>query len=153
MAVAIVLHALFAVFWVGGMFFAWLCLRPATGALDAATRQQLWVASLARYFPWILAAVVVLLATGFYMIAELGGMARVSPWVHAMLGLGIIMMLMFLHVCFAPFRKLKRSVAAGDMAAAARQLGQIRVLVGINLLLGVLAVAAGALASLYPVGH
>lgn len=152
MAIAIVLHALFAVIWVGGMFFAWLCLRPAASALEPAVRQQLWAASLGRYFPWIIAAVVIVLGSGFYMISLLGGMGVVSPWVHGMLGLGIVMSLLFLHVLFAPFKRLKRAVAAGDTAAGGKQLGQLRVLVGLNLLLGLLAVIAGALASLYPIG-
>lgn len=150
MAIAIVLHALFAVIWVGGMFFAWVCLRPATGALEPSVRQQLWVAALGRYFPWIVAAVVVVLGTGFYMISVLGGMQLVSPWVHGMLGLGVVMTLLFLHVLFAPFKRLKRAVAVGDSALAGRKLGQIRLLVGLNLLLGLLAVVAGAMASLYP---
>ncbi|TAM12293.1 MAG: hypothetical protein EPN72_05600 [Nevskiaceae bacterium] len=152
MSIAIVLHALSAAVWVGGMFFAWLCLRPALGVVDAAARPQLWVAVFGRFFPYVWAALVVLLATGFYLIAGLGGMARVSPWVHVMLGLGIVMMLLFLHVWFAPFRRLKRCVAAGDRAAAGKPLGQIRVLIGINLVLGLVTVACGALASLYPVG-
>lgn len=144
MALALLLHLLFAVIWVGGMFFAWLCLRPAAAALDAATRQRLWAETLARFFPWVLVAVVVLLGSGLYMIGAMGGMAHVSPYVHAMLGLGVLMMLMFLHVFFAPFKKLKRAVAAADTAAGGRALNQIRVLVGINLLLGLLVLVAAA---------
>jgi len=144
MAVALLLHLLFAVIWVGGMFFAWLCLRPAAALLDAATRQRLWAGTLARFFPWVLAAVLVLLVSGLYMIGAMGGMAHASPYVHAMLGLGVLMMLMFLHVFFAPFKKLKRAVAAADTAAGGRALNQIRVLVGINLLLGLLVLVAAA---------
>ncbi len=150
MAIALVLHLLFAVIWVGGMFFAWICLRPATSTLDAPTRLKLWADALGKFFPWVLFAVIVMLFSGFYMIHALGGMRHVSPYVHMMLGLGIVMMLMFLHVFFAPFKKLKRGVAASDFELAAKSLNQIRLLVGINLLLGVIVLVAGAMSSLYP---
>lgn len=150
MAIALVLHLLFAVIWVGGMFFAWLCLRPATAALDASTRLKLWVHALDCFLPWVLVAVVVILVSGFYMLHALGGMQHVTPYVHVMLGLGVLMMLMFLHVFFAPFKRLKRGVAAGDFEIAAKGLRQIRLLVGINLLLGLIVLVAGALSSLHP---
>jgi len=51
------------------------------------------------------------------------------------------MMLLFLHVYFAPFKRLKLAVAAADWPAGAGKLAQIRLLVGINLLLGLLVVA------------
>ena len=150
MAIALVLHLLFAVIWVGGMFFAWLCLRPAAASLDTPTRLALWAQTLGRFFPWVLVAVVVLLVSGFYMISVLGGMQHVTPYVHMMLGLGVLMMLLFLHVFFAPFRKLKRGVASGDFDAAGRALNQIRLLLGINLLLGLIVLVAGSLSSLHP---
>lgn len=152
MPIAIVLHAVFAAIWVGGMFFAWVCLRPALGVVDAVARPKLWIGVFGRFFPYVFAALVALLATGFYMIAALGGMARVSLWVHAMLGLGIVMMLLFLHVYCVPFRRLKHAVAAGDQVRAGHALDQIRVLVGLNLVLGLLTLGCGALASLYPIG-
>lgn len=145
MALALLLHLLFAVIWVGGMFFAWLCLRPAAAAtLEPAMRQKLWAETLGRFFPWVFAAVLVLLASGLWMVMKLGGMAAVTPYVHIMLSLGVLMMLLFLHVFFAPFRRLKRGVAAGDVPGAGRALNQIRVLVGVNLLLGLLVLVAAA---------
>lgn len=150
MAIALVLHLLFAVIWVGGMFFAWMCLRPATSTLDAPTRLKLWADALGKFFPWVLFAVVVLLVSGFYMLHALGGMQHATPYVHVMLGLGVLMMLMFLHVFFAPFKRLKRGVAASDFEIAAKGLKQIRLLVGVNLLLGLIVLVAGAMSSLHP---
>ena len=62
-----------------------------------------------------------------------------------MLGLGLVMMLLALHVYFAPLKRLKLAVTAGDVAEAGRRVGQIRLFVGINLVLGliVIAVASG----------
>ena len=39
---ALALHMLGAVVWVGGMFAAYLCLRPAAGSLEAPQRLRLW---------------------------------------------------------------------------------------------------------------
>jgi uncharacterized membrane protein len=61
--------------------------------------------------------------------------------VHIMLWSGYVMMLIFLHVFFAPYKRLKQAVANADWPAGARQLAMIRKLVGINLLLGLLVVA------------
>jgi uncharacterized membrane protein len=90
-------------------------------------------------------AVAVVLATGLWMIfGVFGGMGGVGLYVHAMFGLGIVMMLIFMHVFFAPYARLKRAVAAQDWPAGAKALGQIRLLVGINTLIGLLTIAIGA---------
>jgi uncharacterized membrane protein len=54
------------------------------------------------------------------------------------------MMLIFFHIYFAPFQRLKRAVGAQDWGAGSRHLAQIRVLVGVNLSLGLLTVAIAA---------
>lgn len=140
MAVAYALHVLFAVLWVGGMFFAYLCLRPALAELDAKTRAGIWVRVLGRFFTVVLVAIPVMLLTGLYLIFLYGGFAKVGMHIHLMFGLGLLMMLLFLHVFFAPFKRLKRAFEAGDTDTATRQIGQIRKLVGVNLTLGVLVV-------------
>ena len=145
MALAIVLHLLAAVVWVGGMFFAYVCLRPAAMSLQPSLRLPLWSAVLGRFFPWVWAAVVVLLLTGYWMLfGVLGGFADAGWHIHLMQGLGIAMMLLFAHVYFAPYRRLQRAVVAGDWAAAGSGLNQIRKLVGINLTLGLIVVVVAA---------
>ncbi len=140
MAAALALHVLSAVVWVGGMFFAYLCLRPAVAELTPAQRTALWARVLSRFFSWVLVAVPLLLLSGLWMINGLGGMKAVGLPVHLMLGLGLFMMLLFLHVYFAPFRRLLAAVAAGDTPLAAQQVGTIRKLVAVNLSLGILVV-------------
>lgn len=54
--------------------------------------------------------------------------------------LGIIMILLFLHVYFAPFKRLRRAVDEENFQEGARNLAIIRKMVGINLLLGLLTV-------------
>ncbi|MDX1697254.1 MAG: CopD family protein [Thiohalobacterales bacterium] len=143
MGIALLLHALAVVVWVGGMFFAWVCLRPvAAGQLEPPQRLTLWVGVFGRFFPWVFAAVAIILASGLWMVlAFLGGFDAVGLYVILMFWLGLLMMLIFLHVFFAPYRRLKAAVARTDWAAGGRALAQIRVLVGINTLLGLLVVA------------
>ena len=45
---ALTLHILGAVVWVGGMFAAYVCLRPAAGALEPPQRLKLWRGFFAR---------------------------------------------------------------------------------------------------------
>jgi len=53
--------------------------------------------------------------------------------------------LIYLHVFFAPYRRLRHAVIVQDYAEGARQLAQIRKLVGLNLSIGlfVVVVASG----------
>lgn len=138
MAIALTLHILCAVVWVGGMFFAYMALRPvAATLLEPPLRLPLWARTFARFFPWVWGAIIVLPATGYWIIASVfEGFANAGWHVHAMQALGWGMILIFLHVYFAPYRRLCRAVAAADWATAGKQLGQIRRLVGINLILG-----------------
>jgi uncharacterized membrane protein len=143
--IALILHVLSAVVWVGGMFFALVVLRPATGPLDPGPRLQLWLRVLGRFFAWVFAAIVLLLLSGYAMVfGVLGGFAGIGLHVHLMQGIGIVMMMLFLHVYFAPWRRFRGALAAGDNAGAARQLNQIRILVIVNLILGLVTAAIGA---------
>jgi len=138
-AIAITLHILAAVIWVGGMFFAWMALRPAAASvLDPPQRLPLWSATFARFFPWVWAAVILLPVSGYWMVFYVfGGFRQLGLHVHLMQACGWLMILIFLHVYFAPYRRLKAAIAVQDWPAGGRALGQIRRMVGINLILGI----------------
>ena len=86
-----------------------------------------------------------ILATGLWLIFnKFGGMGSSPMYVHAMLGLGIVMMLIFMHVFFAPYGRLKKAVAAQDWPAGGKALAQIRMQVGSNTLIGGATIAIGA---------
>jgi len=144
---AIALHALSSVIWVGGMFFAYLILRPvAATQLEPPQRLTLWSTTFSKFFPWVWVAVILLLSTGFWLIFnKFGGMKNVGMHVHIMMSLGIIMALIFMHVFFAPTRKLARAVADNNWEEAGKKLAQIRTLIGVNLIIGlaVVVIATG----------
>jgi len=142
MAIALMLHLLAATVWVGGMFFAYMVLRPmAAATLEAPLRLTLWVRVFTGFFPWVWFAVISLLLTGYPLLfGVFGTMANTPIYVHLMQAMGLIMMAIFGHVFFAPFRRLKRAVSEQDWETGGKQLAQIRRMVGINLILGLMVV-------------
>jgi uncharacterized membrane protein len=140
------LHLLSVVVWVGGMFFAYMALRPAAAStLEPPFRLRLWRATFKNFFPWVWAAIITLLVTGYWMIfGFLGGMAGAPLYVHTMMGLGLLMMAIFMHVYFAAYKRLIHAVEAEDWPEGGKNLNQIRQLVGINTLLGLLTIVVAA---------
>lgn len=135
------LHVLGVVVWVGGMFFAYMALRPvAASVLEPPQRLTLWAGVFDKFFPWVWVSVALILATGLHMLMVFGG-ASAPLYALAMLVLGVLMMVIFAHVFFAPYKKLKRAVAAQDWKAGGAALGQIRMLIGINLSIGLITIA------------
>ncbi|HEU4476440.1 MAG TPA: CopD family protein [Methyloceanibacter sp.] len=151
MTILLALHALAAVIWVGGMFFAYMVLRPAAGPLETPARFQLWQRVLVRFFPWVWASVAVHLATGYGMLfAFFGGFAGAGAHIHVMQVTGIVMTLLFMHLYLAPWPRFSRAVAAGSFDQAAAQLNQIRLIVATNLVLGLITVVVGASGRYWP---
>ena len=142
MAIALMLHLLAATVWVGGMFFAYMVLRPmAAATLEAPLRLTLWVRVFTGFFPWVWFAVISLLLTGYPLLfGVFGTMANTPIYVHLMQAMGLIMMAIFGHIFFAPFRRLKRAVSEQDWETGGKQLAQIRRMVGINLTIGLMVV-------------
>ena len=133
---------LFAVLiWVGGMFFAYVVLRPAaTSVLDPPQRLRLWAEALRLFFKWVWVAVGVILITGFYLVYLHGGIAHVARHVHIMLALGLAMMVIFGYMFFTCYVPLSLYSAKQRWKEAGAELGKIRRLVAVNLALGLLIV-------------
>jgi uncharacterized membrane protein len=137
-------HILAALFWVGGMVFAYMVLRPAAGALEAPVRLTLWRDVFARFLPWVGVSIVTLLVSGYAMMFMAYGGFRAPLFIHVMQGTGILMMLIYGHLYFVPWRRLQKFVRDADWPNAGKQLAMIRKLVGINLVLGVITVLVGS---------
>src|SRR5438105_2867776 len=59
--IALWLHLLGVVVWVGGMFFAYMALRPAAKLLEPAQRLPLWGATFTHFFPWVWVSIILIL--------------------------------------------------------------------------------------------
>lgn len=142
LSIALALHALAAVAWVGGMAFAYGILRPAAGGtLEGPARLELWRGVFARFFPVVWVAVAVLLVTGYYMLlGPFGGFAGAGMHIHVMHALALLMTAIFAHVFFAPWRRFRRAVDRIERDAAVTELDRIRRLIAVNLVLGIVVV-------------
>jgi uncharacterized membrane protein len=136
------LHLLGAVLWVGGMFFAYVILRPSLTAIEPSQRMLLQTQVHQKFFLVIWCAMPVILLTGFLMLWDRGGMSGVSWPVHVMLALGLVMAGVFLAIIFGPWRKFRRTIDRTRMAAS---LTTMRNLIGINLVLGLITVIIAGL--------
>jgi uncharacterized membrane protein len=146
MSIAIALHVFAAIIWVGGMFFAHQALRPAAVlVLEPPLRLQLWVQTFKRFFVWVWLSIFVLLGSGYWMVFSVfGGFGNAGIHIHLMHGIGLAMIAIYLHVFFAPYRKLRYAVIIEDFAEGGIQLAKIRKLVGLNILLGLTVAAIGS---------
>ncbi len=133
------IHLLSVLIWVGGMFFAYVVLRPAAvEILEPPLRLRLWDSVFRRFFAWVWFTVAALPISGLYMIHLYGGMAQVGRHVHFMLTLGLVMIAVYGHVFFSCYRKFSRHVAEQNWKEAGEMLGKIRKLIAVNLTLGLL---------------
>ena len=140
MTLLLALHILSATVWVGGMFFAYLVLRPALGPFDPPMRLSLWRRVFVRFFFWVWIAIILLLLTGYTMFLRYG---VTGIHVHMMQASGVLMIVLFLHLFFAPWKRYRTAIDVQDFATAGRQLDQIRMIVVLNLVLGILTVIIG----------
>lgn len=139
--VLLMLHVLGVVVWVGGMFFAYVCLRPAlVEMLEPPERLRLWRGVFARFFVWVWWAIALIAASGLIMIARHGFANSPLNW-QLMMTSGLVMIGIFAFVATILYPALSRAVDAEDWKAGGVALGRIRQMVGTNLILGLLTIA------------
>lgn len=142
-AVAITVHAVLATIWVGGMFFAYVVLRPSVSTLEPHRRLTLFAGVFKRFFPWVWMAVLLLPLSGYWLIFNaFGGFASSPVYVHIMHLLGLIMMALFIYLYFVPYKKMKVQVEQLAWPEAGASLNRVRQLVLVNLVLGLVLLAA-----------
>jgi len=140
------LHIFGFTIWVGGMFFAHNALRPvAATTLEPPLRLTLLCGVMQKFFAWVWLAIILIIASGIYMMAQLG---KPPIYITLMSTIGIAMMLIFAHLFFSPNKKFKRAVAAQDWPAGAAAMAQIRMLIAINLILGIFTLIVAVLGPL-----
>ena len=148
---AITLHVIAVIVWVGGMFFGFVALRPAMKGMDTLAAARFWQTLLSHYLPWLWAAILVLLSSGIYMVFNgFGGFGQLPWFVQFMMGIGIFMMMLSGHLSFSSFKKLKRAVVGNDETLAKKAMQQIRLVTDVNLILGlavVIVIMSGAYVS------
>lgn len=137
------LHVLSIIVWIGGMVFAHFFLRPAVAQLEPAVRLRLMHDVLGRFFRAVLAASLLTLVTGVWMlgrvakqVVQAGGSFEMPLTWTLMAALGVAMVAIFLHIRFVLYKRFSRLVAAAEWTTGGAVLAQIRRWVSINLGLG-----------------
>lgn len=146
----LLLHLLAVVAWVGGMFFAHFCMRPAAlETLSPPQRLPLFAQALGRFFTVVAGALVLLWGSGIAMFAQLsvaGGKPPLS-W-NLMAAIALVMTFVFAVIWLRRHPAMRAALAAGDLPGAAAALDGIRRLVVLNLALGVLTIAVATVGRL-----
>ncbi len=141
-ALAITLHGLLATVWVGGMFFAYVVLRPSMMLLEPHRRLGVWAGVFKRFFPWVWMAVILLPLSGYFLVFNAFQGFSTSPlYVHMMHILGLLMIVLFAYLYFRPYAALRSAVESEDWASAGVALNSVRRIVLINLVLGMILIA------------
>lgn len=144
------IHLFAVLIWVGGMFFAYVVLRPAAvEILQPPERLRLWDSVFRRFFNWVWGAIGAILLTGLYMIYQFGGIGHVPHYVQLMLLLGLLMAGIYGYVFFACYVPLSLHVAKERWKEAGAVLGKIRQLVAINLTLGLITIAVAKIGAIF----
>lgn len=149
------LHLLAIILWVGGMTYTLFFLRPAVTALELPLRVRLMHEVLRRFFATVLAAIVVVLATGGAMMAIFAGSAPsippvgsepAMPWSWTVMAtLGVLMAAIFGHIRFVLFKRLHVAMLDQKWTLGGAALASIRSWVRVNLVIGLVIVLVAGL--------
>ena len=113
----ILFHLLAVIVWIGGMFFAHVCLRPVAAAqLPPPQRLPLLAAVLGRFFTVVGWALVLLWGSGIIRFAQAGAAVPAS-WM-AMAGIAALMTVILALIVFRFHRAMLAAVAASDWPQA-----------------------------------
>ncbi len=148
------IHLFALMAWVGGMFFMLAALRPALVVLEGPSRLALMCAVMGRFFTIVSAAIGVILLTGLGMLwlhhsaLAAAGTRFTMPasWV-VMIAVGAVMIGIFEHLRASLFKRMQAALDSGNAPLAAALLAKIRIRVLVNLVLGVVVIAAMKLGS------
>ncbi|MCU7934818.1 MAG: hypothetical protein KZQ99_08065 [Candidatus Thiodiazotropha sp. (ex Dulcina madagascariensis)] len=138
MSIALTLHLLGVIVWVGGMFFAHMVLRPALNKqLEPHYRMPLLLSVFDGFFPWVWAAVIAILASGYWALFTVYD-AEGGVWLYFMTVVGSLMVAIFVFIYSLPYHQLGVALKRGDMPKMVASITLIRQLILVNLILGLL---------------
>jgi uncharacterized membrane protein len=144
LVIALGLHQLATLIWVGGMFFAHMALRPAVKeVVKAPDRLLLMAAVFRRFFAWVWVAIILLWGTGIWIFLAAFN-AKPPLHVHLMMGIAAVMTAIFVYIHVFPYRKLKIAIEMESWSWAGTKLALIRRLILVNMVLGLLTALVGS---------
>lgn len=138
MAIALTLHLLGVIVWVGGMFFTHMVLRGALNrVLEPQERLSLMLPVFDGFFSWVWLSVILILASGYWMLFFVYE-TETTLWLSFMSVGGTLMAAIFVFIYTIPYHQLGSALKTHDMPKAVAAITLIRKLILINLSLGLL---------------
>ncbi|MES9815972.1 MAG: CopD family protein [Candidatus Thiodiazotropha sp.] len=138
MSIAMTLHIIGVIIWVGGMFFAHMVLRPALNdSLEAPQRLSLLLRVFDGFFPWVWVAVIAIVASGFWMLFMFYE-DNIGLWLGFMTVVGILMSAIFVFIYAIPYQQIGVARKEDDKPKLVEAVSLIRQLILINLTFGIL---------------
>lgn len=138
MSIAMTLHIIGVIIWVGGMFFAHMLLRPALNdSLEAPQRLSLLLRVFDGFFPWVWVAVIAIVASGFWMLFMFYE-DNIGLWLGFMTVVGILMSAIFVFIYAIPYQQIGVARKEDDKPKLVEAVSLIRQLILINLTFGML---------------
>lgn len=138
-----VIHLLSAVLWIGGVYYAYVILRPSVAFLSGPDRVTLWDRVFTRFFRWVWVLVGLLLISGYGLLFSSFGGFSSPAYLHGMQLFGWLTIVVFAVLAFGPYRRLHAAVAAGDWPGAGEMIPRVRRLVHVILWLGLITIVIG----------
>jgi len=138
MPIALTLHLLGVIVWVGGMFFAHMVLRGVLGRmLEPQQRLPVLLKVFDGFFLWVWLSVILILASGYWMLFVLYE-TESAFWLSFMSLVGTLMAAIFIFIYALPYHQLDTALKIHDMPKAVAAISLIRQLILTNLILGLL---------------
>ena len=145
MNVAVALHVLAVVVWVGGMAFALFVLRPGLAALAPPQRIAVLARVFARFLPLVGMAILVIVASGAAMLLALPSLRGLGWGLHVMTTVGVVMIVVYAVLWLRLNPRLQKAAVAEDWPGAAAVAESMRRGVLVNLVLGIVVIVAAIL--------
>jgi uncharacterized membrane protein len=145
--IALTLHQLGTLIWVGGMLFAHTVLRPvANRLLEAPVRLPFLLSVFGRFFAFVWLSILLLWGSGLWILLGLWG-GKAGPHVFLMTAVAALMTAIFAFIWLITYRRMRVALTAENTKAAGAELVVMRKLVFINLILGLVTAVLGAAGS------
>jgi uncharacterized membrane protein len=144
MLIGTAIHILAAIILVGGTFFMIVVFSRGVGPLDLATRLALWERTLSGFLMWVWISIAALFASGIAMaISGFGGFSALGSYIRLMAALAVLVALIFAYLQFFPLKRFRRAIAKAELTVASKALGRVRLVLAVNLVLGIITVVIG----------
>ena len=138
MGIAVTVHLLGVIIWVGGMFFAHMVLRGAMNkGLEPEFRLPLMLKVFDAFFPWVWLSMILILASGYWMLFFVYE-SETTLWLSFMSVAGTLMAAIFVFIYAIPYHQFSTALESKDMPRAVASISLIRQLILTNLILGLL---------------